>query len=1019
MADQDEKAQGMPGADSGTVSAVSAGDLLAQVGRRGRGILDHLVLAVTDCVIVLRPDATVGSVNQAACQMLGYEEAELVGKRFDALLHAGSDAGTTDVLAEVFASDGRLKFFETELVRADGHRVPARLSGSVAWGADGALAGFVCVAYDLSPGRALQEAMKTASRYNVYVALLQRVAMAANAARTPEEALHTAVVEVCRHAGWALGHVYLKDADGLLKPTSIWHSADDRFAPFIEQTRANMEGASRGLPGRVLREQRAVWKSRDESGPRAEIARQVGIEWGAGFPVMVGGEVAAILEFFSEDRITADPKLLEVMEHVGAQLGHLLQRHRADEALLQTTRDYRGLFENAYDAILILDARTEAVLDANPSACALYGLPHEQMLGRPMSSFAMDPTHTRAKLSETLAYGASLRFADVHLRTDGTGMDLEVNTSLIEYRSRPAVLSINRDMTQHKAAEEALRKSEERYALAAQAANDGLWDWDLVTGKVYYSPRWYAMLGLDPGAAKHATRAWFDLVHPEDAVRLQYELIHHIEGATEFFESEHRLLHSDGEYRWILSRGLAVRGTDGRAYRIAGSLSDITERKRVEGQLVHDALHDHLTGLPSRVLFMDRLTRAIKRCKRNAQSTFAVLFLDLDAFKLINESLGHHAGDQLLIEIGRRIQKSLRSTDTVARLGGDEFAILIEDIHNLADCTRVAEHIHMQMQQPFEVGSRDVFASGSIGIALSTTGYERAEDLLRDADTAMYRAKAMGRSRHVVFDKHMHASALALLDLETALRKAVEHKELALHLQPIIALKSGRLAGFEALVRWPRADGQIVSPLEFIPLAEATGLIVPLGRWVLEESCRLASRWARERPEPAITIAVNISAKQLWHAGFIEDLKAILDTTGLPAHLLKLELTESLLMENAEASAAVLESLRSAGVALSIDDFGTGYSSLSYLQRFPIHTIKIDRSFVSGMAQVDSDMMIVRTIVSLAHSLGLDLVAEGVETPDQMARLRALGCEFGQGYLFSKPVTVGEAEALIHSNPKW
>lgn len=570
------------------------------------------------------------------------------------------------------------------------------------------------------------------------------------------------------------------------------------------------------------------------------------------------------------------------------------------------------------------------------------------------------------------------------------------------------------DITERKQAQEALRESEERYALAVQGANDGLWDWNLRTHQIYFSPRWKSMLGYEESEIGHDPEAWLSRVHPDDRSTLQQRMNSHLAGETCHFESEYRLLHRDGSYRWFLSRGLAVRDAEGNVSRMAGSQTDITERKRVEEQLLHDALHDGLTNLPNRALFMNRLKHAVESAQRRKDYLFAVLFLDLDRFKVINDSLGHIVGDQLLSLIAQRLQTSVRTIDTVARLSGDEFAILLEDVTGVNDVTYVAERIQAALAQPFALEGHEVFATVSIGIALSDVSHHSAEDLLRDADTAMYRAKALGRSRYELFNPGMHTRVVALLHLENDLRRAVERQEFLLHYQPIISLANQRLIGFEALIRWQHPQRGLVPPAEFIPVAEETGLIIPIGQWVLQEACRQTQIWQTQYPRnPLLMISVNLSGRQFSEPNLIGQIEQVLQETHLPAHCLKLEITESVIMENAESARTMLLQLKALGVNLSIDDFGTGYSSLNYLHRFPLDTLKIDRSFIS---QIDSDgeqLEIVHTIVTLAWNLGMDVIAEGVETAKQLAQLKALKCEYGQGFFFSKPMDTTAATALL------
>jgi diguanylate cyclase (GGDEF)-like protein/PAS domain S-box-containing protein len=572
------------------------------------------------------------------------------------------------------------------------------------------------------------------------------------------------------------------------------------------------------------------------------------------------------------------------------------------------------------------------------------------------------------------------------------------------------------DITERREAAEALRESEERYALAARGANDGLWDWNLRTDELYLSPRWKSMLGHGEDELPNRPESWLGRVHPADIASLRAEIAAHLDGQTPHFEHEHRILDKTEAHRWMLSRGLAVRDPAGRAYRMTGSQTDITQRKEAEAQLLHDALHDALTGLPNRALFMDRLVRLIERAQRQPGYGFAVLWLDLDRFKIVNDSLGHLRGDQLLVEIAQRLKTRLRPEDTVARVGGDEFTFLLEDIRGVEEAVAVADQIQEVLALPFDLHGHEVYTTASIGIALSTAGYERPEDMLRDADTAMYRAKALGKARHAVFERTMHTSTVALLQSATDLRRAIEHHDFEVYYQPIVTLDSGKLAGFEALVRWRHPDRGIISPAEFIPVAEDIGLIVPIGRAVLREACRQMRAWQTQFPESdSLAVSVNLSAKQLALPDIVEQIGAILWETGLDCRHLKLEITESVLMEDLEAITAVLQRLRAQGICISVDDFGTGYSSLSYLHRLPVDILKIDRSFITGLGLDAGRSAIVHAIITLARDLGMDVIAEGVETPEQLAQLKQLQCKHGQGYLFSMARTADDAAELIAS----
>jgi diguanylate cyclase (GGDEF)-like protein len=421
-----------------------------------------------------------------------------------------------------------------------------------------------------------------------------------------------------------------------------------------------------------------------------------------------------------------------------------------------------------------------------------------------------------------------------------------------------------------------------------------------------------------------------------------------------------------------------------------------------------------LTGLSNRALFMDRLGRLVSRVRRHSDYLFAVIWLDIDRFKVVNDSLGHLIGDELLIQMGHRLEECLRASDTVARIGGDEFTILLDDIASTSDAIRVAERIHEALSEPFELNDQEIYTSASMGIALSAPEYERPEEIMRDADTAMYRAKALGKACHVVFDGSMHARAVALLELETSLRRAVERQEFRVHYQPIVSLDSEELIGFEALVRWQHPERGLVFPGDFISVAEDTGLVLPIGRWVLKAACRQLREWQARFPSAApLWVSVNLSSKQLAQPDIAEQIRQVLEETGLPGRSLKLEITESMLMESIDSAATILEQLRALDIQVSVDDFGTGYSCLSYLHRLPLDTLKVDRSFVAGLGLDDERSAIVRTVITLAHNLGMQVVAEGVETREQVDLLSALGCRYGQGYLFSKPVDGEKAEQLI------
>ena len=564
---------------------------------------------------------------------------------------------------------------------------------------------------------------------------------------------------------------------------------------------------------------------------------------------------------------------------------------------------------------------------------------------------------------------------------------------------------------------EALEESEERFRIAFGHAPIGM---ALVSPEGKWLQVNQSLCQIVGYSEKELLAMDFQsITNPDDLPGILMHLAKVMAGELPNYQIEQRYLHKQGREVRIALNVSRARSACTESSHFIFQIQDITARKVAEDRLLHDAFHDALTGLPNRALFTDHLRLAIGRTKRNRNHLFTVLFLDLDRFKIVNDSLGHLIGDRLLVAIARRLEKCLRPGDTVARLGGDEFTVLLEDLKNHNEATAVAERIQMELIKPFDVDDRQVFTSVSIGIAHSSIGYDRPEDILRDADTAMYHAKSLGGTRHKEFDRSMHAHAMKLLQMQTDLRTAMDRKELVLYYQPIVSLDTFNVIGFEALVRWLHPERGLIGPDEFIPVAEEMGLIVPIGDWVLREACRDLRRWHDRFPsDRPLTVSVNFSGTQLLQPGWIEQIEQVLAENELDPHCLRIEITESVFMDEADDLSDALNQLRKLGVGLCIDDFGTGYSSLSRLHRFPVSTLKIDRSFVSRMDGNDENREIIRTIMSLAQNMGLEVVAEGVETVEQIAQLRTLGCECAQGFFFSEAGPVEAADAhLTNTRP--
>ena len=668
---------------------------------------------------------------------------------------------------------------------------------------------------------------------------------------------------------------------------------------------------------------------------------------------------------------------------------------------------YRLLFEANPQPMWVFDVDTLAFLAVNDAAIASYGWSREEFLSMTIRDIR-PPADVPALEADVQRPSPPVRGRGVwrHQRKDGTVFDVAINAHDLVFEGRAARLVVAVDVTEQRRAEEALRRNEERFRLLAENAQD------LEPGFEYVSPAAARILGYTTEelyADPELVMKIVDESHMADMDGIGHD--------GRFSEPRDvRVRRKDGTYAWIEQRLTPVFDQDGHLSAVEGIASDVSERKRVEATIAHQALHDALTQLPNRLLLLDRLSQALARTARD-EDFVAVLLLDLDRFKLVNDSLGHRAGDDLLMAVAARLREAVRPGDTVSRLGGDEFVVICEGVSSATHARLLGERLAALLTKSYSVAGTEVFASASIGVSIGQDG-DSTEELLSDADAAMYLAKEKGRGRVELFRPVLRERAESRLATEAALRHAVENAEFMVAFQPIVALEAGWVTGAEALVRWRLPDRTTVAPGEFISLAEETGLIVPIGAWVLSEACLQLRRWKDDFPRLPLTMSVNLSARQL-NAELLETLRDVLTATDLDPASLTLEITESVLMEDVEAALEALVGLKSIGVSLSVDDFGTGYSSLSYLKRFPIDILKIDRSFVSGLGADDHDTAIVAGVLAMARGLRLDVVAEGVETDEQLRALRVLGCPFAQGFHFAPPLAPDELAQLLSEGPRW
>ena len=1060
-------------------------------------------------VAVAKRDGTFLRVNPAFARIFGYDSPAQFTAAVPNVesLYANPDARRQ--VLEALARDGVVRDFEARMRRRDGELRWISGSLSTLAGAGGIPTLIQAAVIDGTDKRRARE------REQALLSLEHVVTLRFSQARNLSEALKAAMQAICETERWeAARYLYVDEARGVLRAGESWSIPDPRRERYLEESLSVEYAPGVGLVGHVWNTGQPLWVPDIGNDPRVarpQLAVETGMRGSVVFPVHADGRTIGVLIFDSREVREPDERLLRTLAVIGGQVGQLVRRAQAEQALVASERRFRALIEHGHDAIVLYD-RDLHMIYRSPTAKGVSGYEDEERLGGPLLDlvFEDDQRGLQGIVERLLAQsGGSAPFRCRVLHKGGRLRWIEgVITNLLDEPAVGALVVNYRDIDEQMRAREALERSERYFRALIEGSGDIIAVADLDWRFTYVNPGLARILGYEP---QHAIGRLFLDYTPCDAEALRNEAALALDrpGATHVMQIESR--HRDGSMRTlettivrgvdaantpvylINSRDLSERrrgevrlrkiveataaplllvdpggtivfvnpaaaalfgrpaaalqgsplglpvsdarpaevqipqpdGTrraaemqfaaaelEGRDVLVV-SLHDLTERKRYESRIEHLASHDALTGLPNRALLHDRVEQTILHARRTG-SRVALMYVDLDQFKLVNDSWGHPAGDALLIEVGRRLRAAMREGDTVARLGGDEFVVLLSDLARPGDSAVVARKIAGALASPLALDGRDVQVTASVGIAIWPEDGESLEALLQCADVAMYRAKDEGRNGYQCCSGEMGAQARARVELETGLRQALERAELRLHYQPQVELASGQVSGCEALLRWERPGRGLVSPAQFIPVAEESGLIVPIGEWALRAACREAAGWGAAGLG-RIKVAVNLSARQFRQGSVVETVRAALADSGLPPACLELEITESVVARDLDQVVKALEQVRRMGVSVAIDDFGTGYSSLAYLRTLPIQKLKIDRSFIKGIGEDREAAALVGEIVRLAHVLSLEVVAEGVETPAQAAFLREAGCEKMQGYLFSRPVPPAEFAALVRS----
>ena len=948
------------------------------------------------------------SWNPAAEKMYGWKASEVLGKPLPSV--PGESRAESDALRKRLLAGEPFIKHEARRRRRDGSPIDIDASLGPLRDHSGNVTGIIAVVADIT------ERMLSARRGTMEHAVTRVLSESA----TLDDAMPAILQTICEGLGWACGaHWRWDDKAEVLQCAETWHVDAKEVAEFVAVGRKSINEAptwlgrapgtkTGGLVRSVWFSGTPVWLPDVAQQPgfrRGPIAAKAGLHCAFGFPVLAGAQPLGVMEFYSRDIKQPDEALLQVVRAIGSQIGQFIQRKEAEQSLRKSEERYRDLFELSPLPMWVWNDEKLAFLAVNEAAVNHYGYTRDEFLR--MNVRDIWAPGEEARYEENLrdrAQEQTLYLQRRHRTKDERIIDVEVTAQRVTLSGSSVWLTVVNDISDRLRAERALRQSEEQFRQLAGNIPQVFWITDVTQKQVIYvSPASEQLLGVPVNVLQANPRKLVQAVHRDDRPRVFKA---RKSAALGEYDETYQVVRPDGSIRWVHERAFPVHDDSGTVYRIAGIAEDVTDRKLAEERLMQLAHYDVLTSLPNRVLFYDRLKQALAQSKRNQWIT-GVMFIDVDRFKNVNDTLGHAVGDQLLQQISERLTRSVRTGDTVGRLGGDEFAIVLSNLSSAQDTNLVAQKIMANFDEPFKLEGSEIYVTASIGITLYPDDSTEQDTLIKNADAAMYRAKEAGRNNFQFYTPEMNARALEILNMENSLRHALDRNELLLYYQPKTSVADGNIVGVEALLRWQHPERGLVSPIEFIPVLEESGLIVPVGEWVLKTVCAQIKAWERAGVT-TVPVAVNLSARQFTAKNLGPTIQRILEEYQVDPALIELEITESCIMANAEEATRTLEYLEHVGVGLSIDDFGTGYSSLGYLKRFPLDALKIDHSFVRDLTTDADDATITRAVISMAHSLGLKVIAEGVETESQLAFLAEYGCDEIQGYYFSRPLAVQE-----------